>query len=90
MHGLGYGTIYPILNALAITGAPPERRGTAMATFLTGMDIGVGFGASLWGVIIDLSTMETMFYLGAAFTIVVYGLYHILLREPPKPLGHSD
>ena len=25
-YGLGYGTIYPLLNALAITASPPHRR----------------------------------------------------------------
>lgn len=79
LHGLGYGTIYPQLNALAVTLAAPERRGTAMATFLTGMDIGVGFGAGFWGVVIDRVGMDSMFYACAVITLLVYAFYRLLL-----------
>lgn len=79
LHGLGYGTIYPQLNALAVTRAAPERRGTAMATFLTGMDIGVGFGAGFWGFIIDQIGMDMMFHICAVVTVLVYVAYRLLL-----------
>lgn len=80
-HGLGYGTIYPMLNAMAITQAPPERRGTAMSTFLTGMDIGMGFGAGFWGLVIDWAGMEVMFFACAGISLVLYGLYRLLMPE---------
>lgn len=86
LHGLGYGTIYPLLNAMAIVHAAPERRGTAMATFLTGMDIGAGFGAGLWGVIIDHTGMEMMFWLCAGICVAFYGAYRFLMM----PKGAQD
>ncbi len=52
LYGLGYGTIYPLLNAAAILCAPPHRRGTAMATFFTAINVGVGLGASFWGLLV--------------------------------------
>ena len=70
-----------MLNALAITNAPPTRRGTAMATFLTGMDIGIGFGAGFWGVFIDHAGMEAMFFSCAVISLLIYGLYCWLLKE---------
>lgn len=79
IHGIGYGTIYPMLNAIAITGSPADRRGTAMATFLTGMDIGVGFGAGLWGVAIDLFGMNAMLYVCAGIMAIVYMAYRLLI-----------
>lgn len=79
LHGFGYGTIYPQLNAMAVMRAAPERRGTAMATFLTGMDIGVGFGAGFWGIVVDRIGMDQMFYICAAVTAVVYAAYRLLL-----------
>ncbi len=82
LHGLGYGTIYPQLNALAVMQAVPERRGTAMATFLTGMDIGVGFGAGFWGVIVDRIGMDKMFYICAVVMIFVYFAYRLLMPVP--------
>ena len=70
-----------MLNALAITKAPPERRGTAMATFLTGMDIGVGFGAGFWGFIIDHASMETMFFSCSMISLLLYAICRWLLKE---------
>lgn len=79
LHGLGYGTIYPQLNAIAVIRSAPERRGMAMATFLTGMDIGVGFGAGFWGVVVDMSGMDKMFYICAVVTVLVYAACSLLL-----------
>lgn len=75
LHGLGYGTIYPMLNAMAVTEALPARRGTAMATFLTGMDIGGGIGAGICGLMIDLWGMETMFFICAGITAATYAAF---------------
>lgn len=50
-----------------------------MATFLTGMDIGVGFGAGFWGIVVDRIGMDQMFYICAAVTAVVYAAYRLLL-----------
>lgn len=79
--GFSYGTIYPMMNAMAVTGAAPERRGVAMATFLTGMDIGVGFGAGAWGVVIDNLGIESMFPLCAVIAVIIYILCRILLLK---------
>ena len=77
--GFSYGTIYPMMNAMAVTESPSDRRGTAMATFLTGMDIGVGFGAGLWGVIIDAFGIDSMFLLSAVISVILYLISHALL-----------
>jgi predicted MFS family arabinose efflux permease len=79
LHGLAYGLIYPLLNAMAITQSPPNRRGTAMSTFLTAMDIGLGFGASLWGLFIDSLGIEHLFFACAILALAVYGGYRLLL-----------
>ena len=72
--GLSYGTIYPMMNAMAVTNAAPSRRGVAMATFLTGMDIGIGFGASAWGLVIDAFGIGSMFPLCAVISLLIYAV----------------
>ena len=86
LYGLGYGTIYPLLNAMAIVKAPPNRRGTAMATFLTAMDVGIGFGASVWGLLVDWVGMGALFPLCALFCILAYVLYRVLLISKKEML----
>jgi MFS family permease len=87
LYGLGYGTIYPLLNALAITASPPHRRGTAMATFLTAMDIGIGFGASLWGVLVDLTSINVLYPLCAGISVLTYVLFCALKMDREKELS---
>ncbi|HPJ02677.1 MAG TPA: MFS transporter [Candidatus Limiplasma sp.] len=86
LYGLGYGTIYPMLNGLAITNSPPNRRGTAMATFLTAMDIGIGLGASFWGVLADLTSINIIFPLCAGLSLLAYVLFRILNIKMKKEL----
>ena len=87
LYGLGYGTIYPLLNALAITASPPHRRGTAMATFLTAMDIGIGFGASFWGVLVDLTSINVLYPLCAGISVLTYVLFRALKMDREKELA---
>lgn len=82
LHGLGYGTLYPIYNALAVTGAAANRRGTAMATFLTAMDLGAGLGAGIWGLVIDHIGMRWMYYLCALLTLGGGMAYGVLMKNP--------
>lgn len=86
LQGLSYGTIYPMMNAMAVTGAAPHRRGTAMATFLTGMDIGMGFGASFWGTVIDAVGIDSMFPMCAGIAVIVYIACRVLI-VPREELG---
>lgn len=86
LYGLGYGTIYPLLNAVAITSAPPNRRGTAMATFLTAMDVGIGFGASAWGLLVDWIGMGVVFPLCAVVSVIAYLLYRWLMNSKKEVL----
>ncbi len=86
LYGLGYGTIYPLLNGLAITASPPHRRGTAMATFLTAMDIGIGFGASIWGILVDLVGIDAVFPLCAGVSGIAYILFRMLKMNWNKEL----
>lgn len=49
--GLGYGVLLPVMNADMIRKCPVSRKGAANATFTAAMDIGMGVGSILWGVI---------------------------------------
>lgn len=51
--GISMGFSFPLLNSMAIKSTPPERWGAANAMFFLANDLGVGFGACLWGVVVD-------------------------------------
>ena len=64
---------YPLLNAMAVVNAPSERRGSANATFLMFMDLGIGVGSFVWGLTIDLIGIRWLYLLcsGCAFVSLI-------------------
>ncbi len=76
--GLGWGTVFPSFQTIAIQEAAPARKGLATATFLSTFDLGIGIGSFLAGVIgaeIGFSSL----YLYASFLILLgIGVYYLL------------
>ncbi len=82
--GTSLGICQPILNALAIQDIPFSRRGTASGTFFLLTDCGFAIGASLWGVLLDLSNKSyTLMFLLAAALILLSLLLFLLFYWPP-------
>lgn len=70
LFGLGFGTLQPILNAIAIKRSPFGRTGAANATFLAASDIGVGLGAAIWGGILQCLSFNYIYI----FSVLVSGI----------------
>jgi MFS family permease len=77
--GIGYGTLFPSLQTIAIQKVVPSKRGMATATFLSIFDIGIGLGSFLVGMIV-VEVGFRSFYLNSALYIlagiVVYFVLH--------------
>jgi len=59
----GFSVSQPSLYALAIDFSPPDRSGASMATYTMAFQLGGGFGAALWGLIIELTGYRAMYAL---------------------------
>lgn len=82
-YGLGTGALFPALQAWMVNLAAPERRGIASATFYNALDIGVGGGAIVLGLVAVKSGYSAIYFSSAVVIfgfIVVYTAY--LLKEP--------
>ncbi|NLL17991.1 MAG: MFS transporter [Clostridia bacterium] len=76
-YGAGFGAAQPSLQALAVVAAPPQRRGSANATFFTGFDLGIGLSSIMWGAVaqvIGYSLMYLWAVIPAGIALVVYVL----------------
>lgn len=78
LYGLGLGTVWMTMNAEAVKNAPPERRGTANATFFFAFDAAIGIGAALWGVLIDKIGFIPCFHL-AGMGFLILGIASVFL-----------
>jgi MFS family permease len=81
--GVGLGAAMPALMALMIDLVEPAERGGAMSTFGIGMDVGIGIGSVVQGMVAEAYGFEAAFGLTAALTLVTVVVYWITKR------GHS-
>jgi len=70
---VGFGTVLPMGQAVAIKYAPPERFGRIISTFFIFTDVGFGFGALIWGSVATLTGFSTMYF--AETIVVLAGLF---------------
>nr|WP_256208544.1 MFS transporter [Paenibacillus sp. CF384] len=82
--GAGFGAMFPALQAWVINLVEPERRGVASATYYNFLDIGIGFGSILLGVVVSMTGYATMFLLSGIMYVlylVVYLMYVLRQRS---------
>ena len=76
--GLGYGTLVPGLQTVALNSAPPHRRGIATATFFTIFDSGVGSGSFLLGIVAAAVGYSKLYLYLSIYIFLMAGIYYML------------
>ncbi|WP_400241563.1 MFS transporter [Niallia sp. JL1B1071] len=76
--GLGYGSMFPCLQTIAIQKAAPHRRGLATATFLSIFDIGIGFGSYIVGIIGDAIGLNAFYAFSSIYILIGIAVYYYL------------
>lgn len=74
MVGVGFGSVQPCIQTLAIQRAPKHRIGYATSTFYTFYDLGIAIGSLLIGAIIAVYSYQLAFILCGLLTLssIVY------------------
>ena len=91
--GLGYGTIVPSLQTVAIKQADPAKRGLATSTFFTLFDTGIGLGSYVLGILAVKSGFASLYFMLAGvalFGLLVYYLLHGKKTEPKTIHSEAD
>lgn len=78
--GIGFGTSYPITNAIVIKLCPERRRGAATSTILASMDIGIGAGALVWGAVLEVSGFTAVFLASSICAILSILVYFVFVH----------
>ncbi|WP_338469705.1 MFS transporter [Niallia sp. XMNu-256] len=76
--GLGWGTIFPTAQTVAIQIAPPDRKGVATATYLSTMDSGIGLGSLIVGILGAQIGYSSVYFYGSIFALAGLFVYHFL------------
>lgn len=87
--GLGFGTLTPSFQTLAIQSTTPSRSGHATATFFTFFDIGIAIGSYILGLIVSQYSFQVMYIVCVIIIIASMGLY-LIVRPSRKNIIVSE
>lgn len=76
-YGLGYGFIQPAIQAWMVKIVSPEQRGMANAVFFSTIDLGIGIGSFLLGVIVTYSSYSVMYRWSAVFMLLFLVIFFV-------------
>lgn len=82
--GLGYGTLLPGLQTLAIQSTDEDRSGYAMSTFYIFFDIGIATGAFVWGIVSVQFGFEKLYIITAGLTICITIVFNWYLSRSKR------
>lgn len=79
--GIGYGTFISCAQAIAIMFAPSDRMGIATSTFFMFMELSLGIGPALMGMIIPHAGYRGLFLILASLQFVCAYLYYLTVSR---------
>jgi MFS family permease len=72
--GAGHGSLFPVLNALAVSRTPPRFHGTIVSLYTAALDTGTVLGTPLSGAVARVAGYRVMFCLMAALSMAGFAL----------------
>lgn len=87
--GLGYGTLLPGFQTLAVQSTTGDRSGHAISTFFIFYDLGIAIGAGIWGAIIANYGFEMMYFSGSGLILITAVILYRLLTSQQRKQYHS-
>lgn len=88
--GLGWGTLFPSFQTIAVQAAAPTRRGTATATFLSIYDTGIGLGSSIVGLLSAQIGLGTFYFFSSFYVLFGIILYYFLHDRKTKIVVQTE
>jgi len=90
MIGLGWGTLFPTFQTIAIQDAEPRKRGLATATFLSIYDTGIALGSFLVGLIVAKMDYSSLYYYCSFYILIGAVLYYFLHTRKKSTKGQQQ
>lgn len=75
LYGLAFAATQPPMMALVVDRAAVGRRGAAIGTFSTAMDLGIGGGSFLWGLVSQAAGYQNMYLTSGAVAMLALAVF---------------
>ncbi|WP_017547845.1 MFS transporter [Salinicoccus carnicancri] len=89
LYGFGFGCVQPALQAWAVNRSENNRRGMANATYFSAFDLGVGFGAMMYGFIAEAFGYSTIYFTSAFSVTLSLILFIIMMNRLNKEQSNA-
>jgi predicted MFS family arabinose efflux permease len=86
LTGFGYALVYPGLGLEAVRRAPPESRGLAMGAYTVFLDVALGFGTPVLGLIAGWAGLGAVF-LASSLAVLSGAVFAARLMAAPTSRG---
>lgn len=80
LNGIGFGIYIPVNQAMTLFMAELNQRGIATATFFIALDVGIGLGIILGGVILNMGDFAYLFNIMAVLSLLGMVYYWLIYR----------
>ena len=90
LYGFGFGCVQPALQAWAVNRSENNRRGMANATYFSAFDLGVGFGAMMYGFIAEAFGYSTIYFTSAFSVTLSLILFIIMMNRFSKEQSNAS
>lgn len=87
--GLGFGTLMSAMQAVAVGRVSRQRIGVALSTHYFMVDLGIGLGPVLLGLVVTATGFRTMYAVLAGVVVVSLGTY-LLVSRRARPIYDAD
>ncbi|WP_408063441.1 MFS transporter [Ureibacillus sp. GCM10028918] len=88
--GIGYGNMNSIAQALAVKSTEPHRYGLATSTYFIFLDIGLGIGPFILGLIEPHTTYRMLFLAMVPIILVALVLYYFLVHKKTRSKNKTN
>ena len=88
--GIGYGSLFPCLQTLAIQSVDRQRMGHAISTFFTLFDIGLAVGSVMMGLLIAYWGYENTYLFCAIMVMLTLFIYRHYVSKPRNLLEETS
>jgi MFS family permease len=84
LFGLSFGSFLPTLNALVVDYAPVHERGSALAFFMSFMDVGITVGSMALGFVAGSYGYPAVYWICGCLVLVTLFVFTIFLPRAEK------
>ncbi|WP_456276819.1 MFS transporter [Bacillus sp. AK128] len=70
LFGIGFGSLLPTLQSWTLSKTPMNRRGVANGMFYSSIDLGIGLGGLVFGILAQFLEIGTLFQISSFFLLI--------------------